>query len=181
MWSVASRAALLVFAPLIKVVRRQPPPRGGVVAMSTRMRAAVASDDRSVVSRWLSTRKVAVIDARHPLNGETALMIAASRGLLDMVSLLLSATPPPDINMKTANPIDGRHFSAVMAAAAGGHEACVSLLLDAGASMEGVRYILDTAHSDGFISDEQHMKLRHCCKCCTANCTCCVDECGCCG
>ena len=177
MWTFASRTAMLVFAPLLRAERR----RGGSShILPTRIRAAVASDDRVAVSKYLSTRKNAAqraVDARHPLNGETMLMIAASRGLSDMVSLLLSASP--DVNIQTAQPIDGFHFSAVMAAAAGGHEDCVNLLIDAGARTDGVRDVIDAAHSDKLLSPDQHMKLRHCCQCCTADCACCATECAC--
>ena len=151
--------------------------RRGAAVLPTHIRAAVASNDQISVSNWLSRFKA--VDARHPLNGETMLMIAASRGLAEMVSLLLSSSPPADVDLVTERPIDGRNFSAIMAAAVAGHEEVVRLLLDAGARLEGVKDAVDMAHGDQMLSDEQHMKLRHCCSCCVSTCSCCATECAC--
>ena len=149
--------------------------RGGVSVLSTHIRAAVASNDRISVSNWLS--RYQAVDARHPLNGETMLMIAASRGLTEMVSMLLSSSP--DVDLVTEKPIDGRNFSAIMAAAVAGHEEVVRLLMGAGARLEGVMDVVDQAHSDQMLTEEQHTKLRHCCSCCTSTCSCCAKECAC--
>ena len=168
-WAVVSRASAVVNTLLRSRCDS---------VLPTRVRNAIVSNDRATVSSWLS-RSTTQVDSRHPLHGETALMIAASRGLPDMVSFLLNANP--DVNLTTEKPIDGRHFSAIMCAAASGHEDVVSLLVDAGAKVDGLPAFVDEAHSHGMLSDDKRKRLRHCCSCCTIDCPCCSSKCCGCG
>ena len=145
-------------------------------ALPTYMRAAVVSNDKTSLAKWV--RKYDV-DARHHLHGETMLMLAASHGLTDMVSTLLNAGA--DVNLRTTKAIDGKKCSALMTAAVGGHEDVVQLLLNAGAQVAGVTDAVDMALEDGLLSNDQHQRLHaKCCCCCPAGCTCCAAGCTCC-
>ena len=145
--------------------------------LPSRIRDAVAADDQEAVSAWLSRRRD--VDARHHLHGETMLMIASSRGLASMVSMLLRAGA--DVNCKTTEAVDesGRCFSALMAAIVSGHESVARLLLDAGARVDGINEVLQIARIDGMISASQHARLFACCSCCPPSCACCADGCIC--
>ena len=129
--------------------------------LPTYMRAAVVSNDRAAVKEWLATPGNAA-DSRHALYGETLLILAASRGLTDMVASLLRAGA--DVNLLTKKElVAGQRCSALMTAAVGGHEDTVQLLLDSGAHVDGVTDVLDLAHGDGLLSADQHQRLRTCC------------------
>ena len=170
--SVSSLWTAISTAMAPSIVKRGPR------TLPSRMRIAVVSNNCAAVSTWLNEHNAAAVDVRHAGLGETMLMLAASRGLGEIVSVMLNAGA--DINLKTAEAVNGRQMSPLMLAAASGHEGVVRQLLDAGAHVDGVADIVDEAHADGVLSDTQHRQMRTCCSCCPANCLCCARACQCC-
>ena len=137
------------------------------------LRIAVVSDDRESVSAWLAQGND--VNARHAVHGETMLMMAASRGHVNMVAALL-LQPLCNVNLKTTKKVAGCFVTAVVAAAVAGHSEVVSTLLNAGANLQNLFNVLDIARADGEWSDAQHQEIyNHCCACCRKGCICCSE------
>ena len=122
------------------------------------IRIACVCNDTETVSAWLSAG--GHINARHEINGETLLLIAASRGYEEMVSLLLDAKANP--NLASATRVNGRHLTALTAAAASGHMKVVEKLFEAGARVVGENKVIDVATSwsqDELLNNSQHDAL----------------------
>jgi ankyrin repeat protein len=134
------------------------------------IRAALVADNRGAVTSWLSQCGRTAVDVCRDVNGETMLILAASRGLSGMVSTLLEWGA--DINLATTKCINGHHLSPIMAAAVSGHSDTVAILLRAGAHVGRVGDAVDAAHEDGYLSNALRIHMRQCCACCPDNCAC---------
>ena len=111
------------------------------------VRVAAVSNDVDSVLAWLRKGRGSDVNARH-VNGETLLILAAARGHIEMVEMLLEENAEP--NFATAKHANGTRLTALEAAASKGHMVVVELLYGAGAR------VLHSARDDEVTTPEAH-------------------------